>query len=135
MSNFKTVGKLIAFILLLLVIGVIGYVFIFYIRNCNQSFIAKDGNKYIENTTTITTPPTMMVAPENFSRYSPIEHFETDDNANSKYTPGLPSVDMKNPLRRGSDLIRGDIPIRFVDSPIVGNSRLHENKLTNALFY
>lgn len=75
---------------------------------------------------------------EKYSSYSNIKDSNVhviDSKPSSQYTPGTPKVDMKNPLRRGSDLIRGDVPITYIDSPIVGNSRLHENNLTSALFY
>ena len=64
------------------------------------------------------------------------EHFKTlKENYTDVSTNGIPRVDMKDKLREGAPILRGDISIIPSNMPIVGGSKLRNEALTQALFY
>jgi len=50
-------------------------------------------------------------------------------------TPSYPRVDMKDKLRAGAPILRGDVQIVPTGYPIIGASKLRHEELTPALFY
>lgn len=60
---------------------------------------------------------------------------KTHEKYNSVLSTGIPKVDLKDKLRGGSSIIRGDVNIVPTGEPVVGVSRFRHESLTPALFY
>jgi hypothetical protein len=98
--------------------------------NCSEHFNPRNFGLYEEKS----GDNINYIQPENFhptikSGTTKSEYY-TDVSTN-----GIPRVDMKDRLRTGSDIIRGDIEIVPTGKPIVGASKLRHESLTPALFY
>lgn len=87
--------------------------------NCLEHFNSKSNGLYSD---------VNYIKPENFTT-GKLEYY-TDVGTN-----GIPRVDMKDKLREGAPILRGDISITPSDMPIVGGSKLRNELLTKALFY
>jgi len=91
--------------------------------NCKEHF---DPKKYgLYDNPAHSKQAMVYINPENSKK-------EMYDNVSST---GIPKVDLKDKLRSGSSIIRGDVPIVPTGQPIVGASRFRHESLTPALFY
>lgn len=91
--------------------------------NCKEHFDPKKYGLYDNHTND--KQAMVYITPEHSKK-------EMYDNVLST---GIPKVDMKDKLRSGSSIIRGDVPIVPTGKPIVGASRFRHESLTPALFY
>ena len=96
--------------------------------NCTEHFDPKNYGLYNDE-------GIHHIKPENYKGPSASTHGGTGEHYTEIGSNGIPRVDMKDKLREGAPILRGDSSIVPSNNAIVGRSRLRHESLTPGLFY